>query len=128
MAAHTPISLAPSHGPHWEGMPESLLQDIHRSDQLIYPAPNLTYDRFRRWAAACPDLFMCLRRGQEHDDGPVQLTSNTVHGVIIALPLRREHWERLLTGKIEEHDIEPAEMFPLASNLVGTPKVEVGLQ
>lgn len=128
-AADTPISLAPSHGPHWEGMPASLLHDIHRADQLIYPAPALTYDRFRRWAAACPDLFLCLRRGQEDRDGPpLRLASDTVHGVVIALPLRRAYWERLLAGDIEEHDIDPVEMFPPSSGPGGSDQTEVGLQ
>lgn len=123
-AAENPILLVPTQGPHWEDMTESLRQDIYRSDQLIYPAPDLTYDRYQQWAAACPDLFMCLRRGQEDDGVPLKLSSNTVHGVIITLPLRREYWEKLVTGVIEEHDIDAAVMFPSE----GEREVEVGLQ
>lgn len=132
MASSSPVSLATSNGgPHWAGMPESLLRDIHRSDQLMYPCPALTYDLFASWAAACPDLFLCLRRGREDESSagaPVRLDSDAVHGVVIALPLRREYWVKLLAGEIEEHDVVPEEMFPPVAGPNGSVKTEVGLQ
>lgn len=94
--------------PHWEPIDDRLLNEIYAADQEIYPAPLLTHQRLRGWAAACPDLCICLRgRGSNHDD--------IAHGVIIMLPVREEYWGRLVAGELREHDVNPSDMFPPAA-------------
>lgn len=79
-------------------------------DQAIYPAPLLTYERLRSWAAACPELCICLRR---HDPEP------TAQGVVIVLPVREQYWARLVAGELKEHDVDPSDMFPPATSAGG---------
>lgn len=87
--------------PRWEPIDDRLLEEIYTADQAIYPAPLLTYKRLRSWAAACPDLCMRLRR-----------PGATSEGVVIVLPVTGNHWERLISGELREHDVDPSEMFP----------------
>lgn len=92
--------------PHWEPIDDRLLEEIYTADQAIYPAPLLTYERLRSWAAACPDLCICLRW---HGSEP------TAQGVVIVLPVREEFWGRLVAGELREHDVDPSHMFPSAA-------------
>lgn len=111
--------------PHWETISEGLLEEIYTADQAIYPAPLLTYQRLRSWAAACPDLCICLHR---------QDPESAAKGVIIVLPVREEFWELLITGGLREHEVNPSEMFPADAADAATggahghrEKVKVGL-
>lgn len=91
----------------WETLDNALLRDIYDSDQAMYPAPALSYDRLKSWVDACPELCLCLRSG---DAGPG--TDKTVHGSILVLPLRQPFWDRLRQAGISEHDVDAASMFP----------------
>lgn len=123
-------------GPRWEVMPASLLQDIHASDQAMYPAPELTLDVLKAWLAGCPELSICFRYGNEelrHSRKVLALSSPSLHGSIIVLPLREASWKRLLKNEIKEHDVD-AGMFPplrpgtgAAGKDAGGEVVEVGL-
>lgn len=93
--------------PDWEPIDDRLLEEIYTADQAIYPAPLLTYQRLRSWAAACPDLCICLRR---NDPEP------TAQGVVIVLPVREIFWGRLVAGELKEHDVDPSGMFPPAAD------------
>lgn len=110
--------------PRWEPIDDRLLEEIYTADQAIYPAPLLTYQRLRSWAAACPELCICLRR---HGHEPA------AEGVVIVLPVREEYWGRLVAGELREHDVDPGDMFPPAVSAAtggahGHPdKVKVGL-
>lgn len=114
----------------WETVSEPLLKEIYESDQTIYPAPELTYDRLKTWAAACPELFLSLRCGDEEEiGGPLTMTSGSLLGVIITIPLQKAFWDDLLTNNIKEHDVDSGSMFPprSKSNVGGREKTEVGL-
>ncbi|KAK0704893.1 hypothetical protein B0H67DRAFT_674333 [Lasiosphaeris hirsuta] len=84
-------------------IPDALLRAVYASDQDMYPAP-LPYARLRSWVAACPELSISFQRPAGGGDDVV--------GVIIALPLARAHWERLLSGELKEMDVDAASMFP----------------
>lgn len=126
---------------HWEVIDESLMKYTYGSDQAMYPAPLLTYDRLRSWVESCPELCIVLRRG--HDDSQPQVSATTVMesvlGTIIVIPLLRKYWNRL-TGEgkpeigtpfedtlMQEHDVDPSEMFPSRTGGQGSEKAEVGL-
>ncbi|KUI68988.1 hypothetical protein VM1G_03974 [Cytospora mali] len=122
--------------PHWEVIDESLLEFTYDADQAIYPAPSLTYDRLKSWAESCPELCIVLRRG--HDDGQPQVSSasavsESVLGSIIVLPLLRRYWVQLTAEMrsegplLQEHDVDPMEMFPPRTGALGSEKAEVGL-
>lgn len=104
-------------GSHWQTIDEGLLKDTYDSDQAMYPAPELTYDRLKSWVDACPELCLCLQCGQTKLDHAQlkKFATDGVHGLIIVLPLLLTYWERLVNGEIEEHDIDASEMFPLSS-------------
>lgn len=107
MPDHLPSPAGPP-PPRWEPIDDRLLSAIYTADQAIYPAPLLTYQRLSSWAAACPDLCVCLRRqGTGHD--------HAAQGVVIVLPVTGEHWGRLVAGELREHDVDPSDMFPLAA-------------
>lgn len=91
--------------PRWEPIGDHLLEEIYTADQAIYPAPLLTYQRLRSWAAACPELCIRLRRNG---------SESAAEGVVIVLPVREEYWGRLVAGELKEHDVEPGGMFPPA--------------
>lgn len=120
MLDQTPSHPAPPPPPHWEPIDDRRLEEIYTADQAIYPAPLLTYQRLRSWAAACPDLCICLRR---RDPEPI------AQGVVIVLPVREEFWGRLVAGELREHDVDPSDMFPAAGDEAhGHPEVvRVGL-
>ncbi|KAL2016251.1 hypothetical protein VTK56DRAFT_4027 [Thermocarpiscus australiensis] len=80
---------------------DEVLRAVYASDQDMYPVA-LPYDRLRAWVAACPELSICFRDS----------ASDTSAGVIIALPLRLAHWEKLVSGQLKEPDIDPGAMFP----------------
>lgn len=110
---------------HWEPIDDRLLEEIYNADQAIYPAPLLTYERLRSWAAACPEMSICLRR---HDPEPA------AQGVVIVLPVREKYWGRLVTDELKEHDVDPSNMFPPGAAADGSDgahghpeKVKVGL-
>lgn len=109
MLDQTPSHPGPPPPPHWETIDDRLLEEIYTADQAIYPAPLLTYERLRSWAAACPDLCICLRR-HERDHEPA------LQGVVIVLPVREEYWGRLVAGELREHDVDPSGMFPPAAD------------
>lgn len=113
----------------WGLVPASLLKHIYASDQAIYPAPDLSFARLQSWAAACPELFLCL--ANENTDASHQAINSdpgaAFDGVIIVLPLLRDAWEALLTGHVREHDIDPARMFPPTMNGKMEGFFEVGL-
>lgn len=108
----------------------------------MYPAPLLTYSRLKSWIDSCPELCIVLRRG--HDDGKPQASSaatvaESVLGTIIVVPLLARYWARL-TGEgkseigtpsegtlMQEHDVDPSEMFPPGTGAQGREKAEVGL-
>lgn len=94
--------------PRWEPIDDRLLSEIYTADQAIYPAPLLTYQCLSSWAAACPDLCVCLRR---YDTGP----GPAADGVVIVLPVTGEYWGRLVAGELREHDVDPSDMFPPAA-------------
>jgi len=93
---------------------DDVLQSVYASDQDMYPAP-LTFAHLQSWVNACPDLSICFRR-----DG----TSSPI-GVVIALPIRRPHWDDLLCGALKETDIDPDVAFPRGRGVAG--EEEVGL-
>ncbi|KAK3343686.1 hypothetical protein B0T25DRAFT_554941 [Lasiosphaeria hispida] len=97
-------------------IPSALLQTIYASDQAMYPAP-LPYERLRSWVAACPDLSISFGESIAGD--------HVVVGVMIALPLVRSHWERLLSGELREADVDAEAMFPDGREGAGV--VEVGV-
>lgn len=109
---------------HWEPINDRLLDEIYIADQAIYPAPLLTYERLKSWAAACPKLSICLR---QHDP------ESTAQGVVIVLPLKDEFWGPLIMGELREHEVNPSDMFPTVAGGVpdgahGHPEVvKVGL-
>lgn len=92
----------------------------------MYPAPQLTYARLKSWTVACPELCLSLRT----DPSALDTTAEeTVHGIVIVLPLRHPFWDRLRLCDISEHDVDAASMFPahVDSLAGGEEKVEVGL-
>lgn len=116
-------------GPRWEVIPVSLLQDIHASDQAMYPAPKLTLDVLKGWLVGCPDLSICFRYGNEeiqHSRKVLALKSPSLHGSIIVLPLQKTSWERLLRNELKEHDVDLGMFAPLRDG-TGVEKIEVGL-
>ena len=94
--------------PQWNPIDDRLLEEIYTADQAIYPAPLLTYQRLRSWAAACHELSICLRRRGHNPAG----TGPAAQGVVIVLPVREECWGRLVAGELREHDVDPGVMFP----------------
>lgn len=110
-------------------MSEPLLKQIYDSDQAIYPAPDLSYDRLQSWATACPELFLRLCRDDDGNGGPLQMSSDSLLGIVITIPLRRPFWEDLLANSIEEHNVDAGTMFPprSSSKAEGGEKTEVGL-
>lgn len=103
---------------YWQTVNDRLLKDTYDSDQAMYPAPELTYDRLKSWIDACPELCICLQRDQtESDSNQLKKSGNDdTHGIIITLPLFRSYWERLINEEIEEHHVDASEMFPPRSN------------
>lgn len=120
-------------GSHWQKVDESLLKDTYESDQAMYPAPELTYDRLKSWVEACPELCLCLQRDQTKSGSQSEISANNgTDGIIIMIPLLQPHWERLVNGQIEEHDVDASEMFPPSSRTQAqahgeSQKVQVGL-
>lgn len=118
---------------YWQTIDDNLLRDTYESDQAMYPAPELTYDRLKSWVDAYPELSFCLQRDQtELDKQSENSENNGAEGLIIMLPLLQPYWGKLVNGEIEEHHIDAAEMFPQSSS--GQPqahgawqKVQVGL-
>lgn len=47
----------------WAPLDDQRLHDVWASDQALYPAPALTYERLRGLARACPGLSICYLRG-----------------------------------------------------------------
>lgn len=126
----------------WEVIDESLLRYIYDSDQAMYPAPILTYDRLGSWVDSCPELCIVLRRGRDDSQRQAPSASTVadfVLGTIIVIPLLRKYWAQL-TGEgkqetgtpftntiLQEHDVEAGEMFPPRTGAQGSQKAEVGL-
>lgn len=77
-----------------------ILGAVYASDQAMYPVP-LSNNRLRDWVSGCPDLSICF-----------QSPKQGLMGVVIVLPLLRQHWQDLLSGKLKEFDIDPKTMFP----------------
>lgn len=120
--------------PHWEAIDASLLRYTYDSDQAIYPAPSLTYDRLRSWVESYPELCIVLRRGDGQDDSQPQVSSGSVVsdfvlGAVIVVPLLRKYWVQLVAEDplLQEHDVDPREMFPLRAGTEGSARAEVGL-
>ncbi|KAJ4423063.1 hypothetical protein N0V82_002330 [Gnomoniopsis sp. IMI 355080] len=118
----------------WETVNEGHLRDVYDSDQAMYPAPQLTYSRLKRWVNTCPEICLCLQRGNlEPKTHPTIAQNDVIYGLIIVLPLRQPYWDRLRRGDIEEHDVDALEMFPakLESESTAHPwegsKTKVGL-
>lgn len=125
--------------PRWDIIDDKLLYEAWASDQDMYPASELTYDRLKSLNDACPELSICLRGTQrEAQTGATgDKTSNTLnvsepdasvtHGLIIVWPLRADmYWKQLLDHTIEEHDVEAAMFPPFCGGVVGE-KIPVGL-
>lgn len=117
---------APGPPLRWEVIEMSFLKDIYESDQAIYPAPELSIDRLTSWAAARPEFFLCLRHDDKDQDADLT-QAGACYGVIITVPLMKQHWEKLLgmadrdhgdakhaTSEhvFREHHIDAATMFP----------------
>jgi len=83
------------------GVNRDLIQEIHSSDQSIYPAP-LTYERLKSWVESCPELSISYKFsvGESDEDQPLA-------GVVIVLPVKGEYWRDILVGKLKETDIHP---------------------
>lgn len=104
----------------WQTVDRGHLKDIYDSDQAMYPAPQLTYDRLKSWVDACPEICLCLQDGKlEMITDPAIPENGATHGLVIVLPLRQPYWDKLRHGDIEEHDIDTVEMFP------GHPSTEI---
>lgn len=119
---------------YWKSVDDRLLKETYDSDQAMYPAPELTYDRLKSWIDARPELCLSLQRDLPASDSNQLQNSedDDTHGLIIMLPLLRSYWERLINGEIEEHDVDASEMFPARSNWQlqaheETQKAQVGL-
>lgn len=119
---------------HWQTVGDGLLKDTYDSDQAMYPAPELSYDRLKSWVDACPELCLCLQEGQTESNNNQHYKSANegVYGLIILLPLLQSYWERLVNGDIEEHDVDASEMFPPSPDTQiqvhgSSKKVQVGL-
>jgi hypothetical protein len=81
---------------------EDLISEIHSSDQSIYPAP-LTYERLKSWVEGCPELSIAYKVSKG-----IFLDENIpLAGIIIVLPVKAEHWQDILIGRLKETDIEP---------------------
>lgn len=103
---------------------DRVLRDVYASDQAMYPAA-LPYERLQSWVAACPGLSVCFRDTSSSTTGSSTSTSSSsssdgdratrnswkAYGLVIVLPLRRAHWERLLDGRLKEADVDAADMF-----------------
>lgn len=92
---------------------DDILKKIYASDQDMYPAP-LTYSWLKSWVSACPDLSLCFSAAPEDNGGgePVPV------GAVIVLPLKKEYWEAVLTGKLKETSIDASTMFAGSTELV----------
>lgn len=130
--------------PRWESIDDELLHEVWASDQAMYPAPELTYERLKSLHDACPELSICLRgarlggdgavahheRGSSPVDEPSRAAEPAVvcHGLIVVWPLpAATYWDQLLDHAIKEHDVE-ATMFPsVCGNDRGKKKTPVGL-
>ncbi|ROW14505.1 hypothetical protein VPNG_03174 [Cytospora leucostoma] len=119
---------------HWEVIDDFLLKYTFDSDQAIYPAPSLTYDRLRSWVESYPELCIVLRRGDGQDDSQPQVSaasavSESVLGAVIVVPLLGKYWVQLIAEDplLQEHDVDPGEMFPPRADTEGSEQVEVGL-
>ncbi|KAJ4252389.1 hypothetical protein NW762_010987 [Fusarium torreyae] len=84
------------------------LRDIHASDQDIYPA-DLPLSRLQAWAAAAPSLS--IEFIADDQNGPISV------GVVVALPVRLDIWNDLLSGVVKETNLE-------ASTDFGSPDLE----
>ncbi|KAF4959587.1 hypothetical protein FSARC_10673 [Fusarium sarcochroum] len=90
---------------------EGTLRDIHASDQDIYPA-DLPFDRLQAWATAAPDLSIEFIADDSSDQtGPVSV------GVVVAVPVKLDIWNDLLSGVVKETNLE-------ASTDFGSPDLE----
>ncbi|KAK7749043.1 hypothetical protein SLS53_001069 [Cytospora paraplurivora] len=119
---------------HWEVIDDFLLRYTYDSDQAIYPAPSLTYDRLRSWVESYPELCIVLRRGDGPNDSQPQVSaastvSESVLGAVIVVPLLSKYWDQLIAEDplLQEHDVDPGEMFPPRADTAGSEQVEVGL-
>lgn len=105
--------MASKPGYRWQNIEERLLRGIYDSDQAIYPAPQLTYDRLKSWVDACPALCLCLHRDESESTSQLDSSGSddAIIGLIIVLPLRQSYWDKLRHANIEEHDVDAKEMF-----------------
>ncbi|KAL2116694.1 hypothetical protein VTJ04DRAFT_8862 [Mycothermus thermophilus] len=114
-------------------IPFSILHAVHASDQAMYPV-DLPYSRLQAWVDAAADFCLyypppssqaqapTLEKSIEHGTGSTDdghqgreqgpASDNPGGGVVVVLPLRRRHWEDLLTGRLKEPEIDPGCMFP----------------
>lgn len=117
----------------WQTITDVLLKEIYDSDQAMYPAPQLTYDRLKSWVDAFPALSLCLQRGRAEASTHQESAENdAIHGLIIVLPLQQPYWDKLRRADIEEHDVDAMKMFPPLSASATRPhaqgsKTKVGL-
>ncbi|KAK3360957.1 hypothetical protein B0T24DRAFT_539853 [Lasiosphaeria ovina] len=91
---------------------DSALEAIFASDQDMYPVAALSFQRFRSWVSAWPELSICFSAPAAHPPATSGSPQLPLAGVIVVLPLRRAHWEDLLVGRIKEADIDAETMFP----------------
>lgn len=90
----TPI-IRPNMAPQLEAasIDDALLKTIYDQDQALHPAA-LSFSRLQSWHDACPNLSIVCK-----------LNGNAV-GAIIAMPLQKQSWEDLLSGRLKEHHVE----------------------
>lgn len=89
-------------------MTDDVLQAIFSSDQDMYPAP-LTYLHLQSWVDASPELSRVFYlSGSSISQGA---GNPDLAGAIIVLPLKEESWRDLLSGRLQETDIDASTMF-----------------
>ncbi|TGZ80639.1 hypothetical protein EX30DRAFT_341296 [Ascodesmis nigricans] len=94
-------------------LPPHLLAPLLASDTEIYPSSaRLSLSRLESWIDAAPSLSLLFPSG----------------GVIIALPMLASHWKSLVTGELNEWDIDARFLYPETTAAHGGPQpMEIGI-